>query len=79
MEIEKMNNLFGHLDAELLKNMNASVVNNLVESLAMFLNNAEHLYDDMRNKEHEVSQEDLDATRMLIKRAGELYLVLCNN
>ncbi len=69
--MEKINKLFG--------NLNTDVVDNLVDALEMFLKDAEHLYEDMKNEEHEVAKNDLDATRMLIKRAGELYLVLSNN
>ena len=75
MKIKNLNEILYDLSDELLDDIRIESISALRRALINFLNNMEHLYADInKNNSCEISDEDYDSIRQMIKMAGELYL-----
>lgn len=66
-------NLLDRLGDDLANNISAESIIRLRSVLVDFLDEIEQLYIDMENSEN-VSKEDSNAVRQMIKKLGEIYL-----
>ena len=75
MKIKNLNEILYDLSDELLDDIRIESISALRRALINFLNDMEHLYADINiNNLCELSNEDYDSIRQMIKMAGELYL-----
>ena len=75
MKIKNLNEILYDLSDELLDDIRIESISALRRALINFLNDMEHLYADInKNNSCEISDEDYDSIRQMIKIAGELYL-----
>lgn len=75
MKIKNLNEILYDLSDELLDDIRIESISALRRALINFLNDMEHLYADINiNNLCELSNEDYDSIRQMIKIAGELYL-----
>ena len=75
MKIKNLNEILYDLSDELLDDIRIESISALRRALINFLNDMEHLYADInKNNSCEISDEDYDSIRQMIKMAGELYL-----
>ena len=77
MKIKNLNEILYDLSDELLDDIRIESISALRRALVDFLDDMEHLYADINiNNLCELSNEDYDSIRQMIKIAGELYLNL---
>ena len=77
MKIKNLNEILYDLSDELLDDIRIESISALRRALINFLNDMEHLYADINiNNLCELSNEDYDSIRQMIKIAGELYLYI---
>ena len=75
MKIKNLNEILYDLSDELLDDIRIESISALRRALVDFLDDMEHLYADINiNNLCELSNEDYDSIRQMIKIAGELYL-----
>ena len=75
MKIKNLNEILYDLSDELLDDIRIESISALRRALINFLNDMEHLYADINiNNLCELSNEDYDSIRQMIKMEGELYL-----
>ena len=74
MEMKNLNGILCNLNDEFLKDIRTESISALRCALVDFLDDMEHLYTDVNNSLCEMSNEDYNSIRQMIKIAGELYL-----
>ncbi len=75
MEIKNLNGILYNLNDEFSSDVRTESISALRCALVDFLNDMEHLYTDAStNILCEMSNEDYNSIRQMIKIAGELYL-----
>lgn len=75
MEMKNLNGILYNLSDEFSKDIHTESISALRCALVDFLDDMEHLYTDVNtNSLCEMSNEDYNSIRQMIKIAGELYL-----
>ena len=75
MEMKNLNGILYNLSDEFSKDIHTESISALRCALVDFLDDMEHLYTDVNiNGLCEMSNEDYNSIRQMIKIAGELYL-----
>lgn len=75
MEMKNLNGILCNLSDEFSKDIHTESISALRCALVDFLDDMEHLYTDVNtNSLCEMSNEDYNSIRQMIKIAGELYL-----
>lgn len=75
MEMKNLNGILYNLSDEFSRDIRTESISALRCALVDFLDDMEHLYTDVNtNNLCEMSNEDYNSIRQMIKIAGELYL-----
>ena len=75
MEMKNLNGILYNLSDEFSKDIRTKSISTLRCALVDFLDDMEHLYTDVNTNDLcEMSNEDYNSIRQMIKIAGELYL-----
>ena len=75
MEMKNLNGILYNLSDEFSKDIHAESISALKYALVDFLDDMEHLYTDVNTNDLcEISNEDYNSIRQMIKIAGELFL-----
>lgn len=75
MEMKNLNGILYNLSDEFSRDIRTESISALRCALVDFLDDMEHLYTDVNtNSLCEMSNEDYNSIRQMIKIAGELYL-----
>lgn len=77
MVLKNLNNVLDRLNGDLSNDVRAESICALRCALVDFLDDMEHLYDDIdQSTKNNMLIEDYNSIRQMIKMAGELYLNL---
>jgi hypothetical protein len=75
MEMKNLNGILYNLSDEFSRDIRTESISALRYALVDFLDDMEHLYTDVNTNDLcEISNEDYNSIRQMIKIAGELYL-----